>query len=405
MFVFIFDMLFLNHILRQRTKTKFKEQQQQLQQQQQQPLKIKQECDQKDPTKLFPSSAPGALNPQTNIKLPLSPQSSSPKINILQNISLPSVKEEAPETEVHVEPNEEAHSPQPSCSNENQAPKVQKPVLATIKTTQGLVLKPGDVQKSIKICPRKSVTKSVGQGQKLIVVSSAQQVTSSVLHKALTVPVVKNLSMKNFDKFKIVTSTTTVATVTTAVPITTTRNLPNSIRHKVVTVRTNTLAKKVSLSHLQVLNAKGSIKVLPFGGKIITKTTTLPSTNLILVNSAENATKSVTSTPIIMTAKTQETTVTQSEQPKEEGKSSVLAEILKASGVTASDSENCEEEGETACNKPLVPQERDAEGNQEENGEVPEENIVCEETTLEPPEEGYQEVDGTYVIVGKFLQL
>lgn len=373
------------------------------------------------------------LIPQSTIKLPLSPQSSSPKINVLQNITVPplktEVKEEMPDSVISEQNEEiEALSPQPSCSNENQAPKLQKPVIATIKTSQGLVLKPGDVHKSIKICPRKALAKTVSPGQKLIVVSTAQPVTSSVLHRALTVPIVKNL-----DKFKIVSSTTGA---TTTLPIAAVKSVgANSIRHKVVTVRTNTLPKKVSLSHLQLLNAKGSIKVLPFGGKIITKNTTLPTSNLIIVNSTEsnNTTKSITSTPVIMTTKPQESGVvaikaTESENVEqlkdEEQKSSVLADILKASGVTASDSETCEEESESQQTveieqpygaqddveqAPIVEINEEAcvveEKIVEENGDISVENMLCDETSAEHIEESFHEVDATYMILGKVLRL
>lgn len=369
------------------------------------------------------------LVPQTNIKLPLSPQSSSPKINVLQNITVPpiksEIKEETPDG-ANVEQNEEVEllSPQPSCSNENQAPKLQKPVIATIKTNQGLVLKPGDVHKSIKICPRKAITKTVSPGQKLIVVSTAQPVSSSVLHRALTVPIVKNL-----DKFKIVSSTTGTATT---LPLAAAKNVgANSIRHKVVTVRTNTLPKKVSLSHLQVLNAKGSIKVLPFGGKIITKTATIPTSNLIIVNSGESnsITKSITSTPVIMTAKPQEPEVVATkptenensiqERQKDEPKSSVLADILKASGVTVSDSENCEDETDNmeivqteptyVTTEEVTEEACVVEGKRaEENGEhieVSANNVVCEENNAEHVEEGFHEVGETYMILGKSFNL
>lgn len=121
----------------------------------------------------------------------------------------------------------------------------------------------------------------------------------------------------------------------------------------------------VSQFHFQVLNAKGSIKVLPFGGKILTKPTTSAS-NLFIMNTSESlqaSTISTTSTPVVMTSKLQDSrsSVTNTEMSniqtvdaisdvltdgkenitpaKTQGKSSVLAEILKASGVTSSDSE------------------------------------------------------------------
>lgn len=296
---------------------------------------------------------------QSNVKLPLSSQQSNPRINVLQNITVPSIKTEikteSPSVKIEEQNDEpETLSPQPSCSNENQVPKVQKSIVTATKSSQGVVMKP-DIHKSIKLCPKKSMAKTVSAGQKLIVVSTPQPVAPSMLHRALTVPVVKSL-----DKFKIVTTT---GTTTTTLPMTTAKGTGSSLKHKVVTVRTNSLPKKVSLSHLQFINAKGAIKVLPFGGKIITKTATIPTSNLIIVNSGEgkNTVKSVASTPVIFSTRSQDTTTTKTvedenvaeQQSKDQQKSSVLAEILKASGVTAADSEICEDE--TVNNEILQP--------------------------------------------------
>lgn len=381
------------------------------------------------------SSVPSLLGPQSNVKLPLSSQPSSPKINVLQNITVPSIKteikNETPSIQIDEENDEELEtsSPQPSCSNENQVPKVQKSVVTTTKSSQAVVMKPGDIHKSIKLCPKKAMAKSGSAGQKLIVVSAPQPVAPSMLHRALTVPVVKNL-----DKFKIVSTT---AATSTTLPMTAVKNAGNSLKHKVVTVRTNSLPKKVSLTHLQFLNAKGSIKVLPFGGKIITRTTTIPSSNLILVNSGDSkgTVKSIASTPVIFSTKPHDALTMKSaenenlaeQQSKDEQKSSVLAEILKASGVTAADSENCEEENVTN-HQELQPdpsfqiddnivQEITAEQitedscidetkDMEDSEELVEissiESLTCEENSAGHSNETC-EIEKSYMVLGKFL--
>lgn len=336
-----------NFLSRQRTKARVKEQQLQ--------IKVKQEQEQKDPLAIpHRTFSPANMQP---IKLPLSPQpnlTNSTKTNALPDDQLTPEQTRKNDTNT-----QEIPASQTSCSNENQAPK-GKSIITNNKLVQSLPpLKAiscpgpsGDIQKAIKICPRKTLTKAMPTGQKLLVVSNSQSTpTNSILQKTLTIPYVKNLSVKNFDKFKIVTTTT----ITNSLPVTPVTNSSfnsNSVKHKVVTVRTNPTTKKLSLSHLQVLNAKGNIKVLPFGGKILSKTTTAPASNLFIMNTTDGLqTKSILSAPV-MVAKPQEEIKTctndhteinvpnysiEAAIPKEENKSSVLAEILEASGVTTSD--------------------------------------------------------------------
>lgn len=248
------------------------------------------------------------------------------KINILQNITIPS------DSPVSIDSNEqqkiesnnlsqksfEKNLIQPSTSNDSLIPK-SKPFLNNTKISQHITLKQvpssspnsNDIGKTLKVCPTKKTitTKSVGAGQKLIVVSNPQTITNpSILHRTLTIPFVKNLSMKNFDKFKIVNPTSSTIQLT---PISNTITT-NSTKHKVVTVRTNQAVKKViPLSQLQVLNAKGGIKVLPIGGKIVTKSNVNATASPIyIVNTASNVpelTKSTPSTPVVMSYKLQET--------------------------------------------------------------------------------------------------
>ncbi|XP_044268475.1 BRCA2-interacting transcriptional repressor EMSY [Tribolium madens] len=256
------------------------------------------------------------LKPQT--KIPFSPimqSSNGPKITT--NLVLPPSGEETIEQIQNEINNYPQKSEAPSCSNENQAPRPK--LLTTTKPTQSLTFKqittPGT--SDIKLCPKKTITKpGTPLSQKLIVVSNAQTIhTSSILQKTLSIPLVKNISVKNFEKFKIVT-TSTPQLVTAA-------NNINSLKHKVVTVKTNPTTKKVI--PLSLLNSKGGIKVLPIGGKIVGKTTTTSSPPLYIVN---------TVTPKATTPAAAETPPSPS---KENGKSSVLGDILKASGVTTDD--------------------------------------------------------------------
>uniref|UniRef100_A0A6P7GBM0 Uncharacterized protein LOC114336109 n=1 Tax=Diabrotica virgifera virgifera TaxID=50390 RepID=A0A6P7GBM0_DIAVI len=283
------------------------------------------------------------------------------RIHILQNISLQSVKEELPDEELTEGNNSDTpeHSavPQvPLCSNENQAPKPK--VITTVKPNNSITVKqvspqtPGpstEPQKCIKITPKTPMTKTVNSGQKLIVVSNAQTIPSnSILQRTLQIPFVKNISIKKLDKFKIVTSNST----STNLHLTNVTNSGvNSVKHKVVTVKTNPSTKKViPLSQLQVMSSKGSIKVLPLGGKIVGKSVSGTSSPLYIVNTTQ-VSKSTT-TPTVTTSKLQTeksdvkleesgaeigstASTTTTNCTRENGKSSVLEDILKASGVIA----------------------------------------------------------------------
>ncbi|XP_031344644.1 BRCA2-interacting transcriptional repressor EMSY isoform X1 [Photinus pyralis] len=271
---------------------------------------------------------PNRILQQYPAKLPLSLSSASPKINILQNISIPPPSKEDESTEhlksdisnLSAPQNTDTRcpSPQPSCSNENQAPKSQKQTLVNLKPNSNITYKhiasPGpsnEAPKCLKVCTtRKPLTKAIG-GQKLIIVSNAQPINStSILQRTLSIPFVKNVSVKNFDKFKIVATSTSTNTLqlTSIGNVTSGAFTTNSAKHKVVTVKTNSTSKKViPLAQLQALNAKGSIKMLPLGGKFVTKaTTTSPLYIMNSVSGVQAITKSTSSTPVIMTCKPQE---------------------------------------------------------------------------------------------------
>lgn len=305
---------------------------------------------------------PQPIQQQTTIcPLPQQPLVTQ-KVNVLQNISLQSPKEEPLDQE---EMTANTKLPEqvpnvPVCANENQAPRPK--LITNLKPNANITIKqtpaqpPGpssEIQKSIKVCSsKKPITKTVNSGQKLIVVSNAQTIpTNSILQRTLQIPFVKNVSIKNFEKFKIVTSNSVPGNIQVS---NTTNSGMNSVKHKVVTVKTNPATKKViPFSQLQVLNSKGSIKVLPLGGKIVGKTMSASSSPLYIMNTvgaSQQFTKSNCTPQAITTAKAQggtgeETNPTVLENGneggdrsnRENGKSSVLADILKASGVISDD--------------------------------------------------------------------
>lgn len=241
-----------NGFCRQKSKTKVKDQQAQ--------LKNKQETEQQNVNHI--QQRPTQHTNNQPVKLPSPLQNDTPIVP--QDINLHDFEtEEMSEQVPIVETNNFVAakvqdrnnlSPQPGCSNENLTPK-PKQIVTSVKSNSNLSVKPlcsfglsGEMQKSIKICPRKTISKTIPSGQKLIVVSNA----NSILQRTLTIPFVKNLSVKNFDKFKIVTTTTTTGTVSSISSTNASNISTNSVKHKVVTLRTNPSTKKVSLSHLQV---------------------------------------------------------------------------------------------------------------------------------------------------------
>lgn len=388
-------------------------------------MKVKQEQEQKDPLAIpHRTFSPANMQP---IKLPLSPQ---PNLtNSTKTNTIPEEQTTSEQTRKNDANTQDVLAPQTSCSNENQAPK-GKSIIVNNKLTQSLPpLKAiscpgpsGDIHKAIKICPRKTLTKSMSTGQKLLVVSNSQSTpTNSILQKTLTIPYVKNLSVKNFDKFKIVTTTT----ITNSLPVTPVTNNSsfnsNSVKHKVVTVRTNPTTKKLSLSHLQVLNAKGNIKVLPFGGKILSKTTTAPASNLFIMNTNDGLqTKSILTTPLMMAKQQEErkplindhtetsvpTYSIEAAVPRE-NKSSVLAEILEASGVTACDAYGDSNQS-NLCNESMVVSQDSAfvdVNNMGKLGRVKSENGLEEETISvlrDVKNRGMEDVAVECTVVGKF---
>lgn len=284
------------------------------------------------------------------------PQFLNQRINVLQNITLQPIKDEiteAEETETNnlKIPEQSTITPVPVCSNENQAPKPK--LITNFKPNASITIKQpppqlagpsSDIQKNIKITTtKKPIAKAMNAGQKLIVVSNAQTIpSSSILQKTLQIPFVKNISIKNFEKFKIVTSNST----STSLQLTNVTNSGvNSVKHKVVAVKPNSSSKKViPLSQLQVLNSKGNIKVLPIGSKIVSKSVTGTSP-IYIVNTTQQITKSTPTQAIAMSKIQSEKPEVKSENVlnevdgvsspsnRENGKSSVLEDILKASGI------------------------------------------------------------------------
>ncbi|XP_074042716.1 uncharacterized protein isoform X2 [Leptinotarsa decemlineata] len=208
------------------------------------------------------------------------------KVNVLDNVNLQRTEEESEEgsekncSSVDIPENVLISS---VCPNENHAPSQRHKPIPNVKHNSSIASKfppsqlagsSNEVQKSQKIClGKKCNSKPVNSSQKLIVMSNPQTVpTSSILQRTLQIPFVKNVSIKNFEKFKIVTSSTTPTTLHLTNAI---NSGVNSVKHKLITVKSNSTAKKViPLSQLQVLNSKGSLKMLPLGGKVVGKTGT-----------------------------------------------------------------------------------------------------------------------------------
>lgn len=237
----------------------------------------------------------------------------SPKINILQNISIHgptggcAVEEQRPEPSCGGSapaplPSEDAKDESKPVPNHHNKVYVNAPNISgssvvaaggggsggssgsctsgSAKVNQ-LTIKAGGganevMQKTFKVCtPRKPIppTKTVttSSGQKLIVVSTPQTLTSStIIQRTLSTFPLKNFSMKNLDKVKIVSGNATTAPAI---------HIQNSVKQKVVTMRT-TANKKIM--PVQVLNTKTGIKVLPIGGKIISKNGEHTSEDIII---------------------------------------------------------------------------------------------------------------------------
>lgn len=269
---------------------------------------------------------------------------------------------------------------------------VTKPVTScsnTIKVQQApVVVNANEVaKKSVKICPARKVitgSRNQPQSQKLIIVSNSQgSTTPSILQRTLTIPYLKTISMKNLDKLKVISSTS--SSVTTNVTTSVTIQKPKLLAVK--KMKTNSSNKPISIPfiqsvQLQALQNKGAIKMVPLSTttKITSKPTVINTTSgsVYIMNSNTNiaAVTASNSSPIMTTkAQTsneiaQETTqkniyiiknddnkqptvslINNSENPilnqnvvlvnvqqqKAEQKSSVLTDILKASGVIPND--------------------------------------------------------------------
>lgn len=252
----------------------------------------------------------------------------------------------------------------------------------------------GEMHKTIKVCtsrkPAITKTMTTSTGQKLIVVSNPQSITtSSILQRTLTIPFVKNLSVKNIDKFKIVTTNST--TPVQLAPINSTSTFSANTKHKVVTVRTNPIKKVIPISQLQVLNAKGGIKVLPIGGKIVTKTNGNSGSPIYIVNSSTNMqalTKSTSSTPsVVMSPMAQECSLSlkkETEEKENNDNLDVVETVKKHFEDKEIEQYNMEEiKAETnEDDKKIKPEIIYDKSNEEERMDVDEAELSDSETTL-----------------------
>lgn len=253
-----------------------------------------------------------------------------------------------------------------------------------IKVQAPVVVNANEVTtKSIKICPARKVVTAGSrvqpQSQKLIIVSNSQgNTTSSILQRTLTIPYVKTISMKNLDKLKVISTTSSASTNNATTSVTTQKP-----KFLAVTKMKNS-SKPISIPfiqsvQLQALQNKGAIKMIPLSTttKITTSKPTVINTtsgSVYIMNSNTNISAVTTSNASpIMTTKPQTPTedvpqknvyvlknddakpptvsvINNSEgsilnqnvvllnvPPKVEQKSSVLTDILKASGVIPND--------------------------------------------------------------------
>ncbi|XP_060518255.1 BRCA2-interacting transcriptional repressor EMSY [Cylas formicarius] len=214
---------------------------------------------------------PNPVQPSSHAKLQQSnsqiSQSGMGKVNIIQNIALPP----ATPTDDGSASTESAERIPISFSNPAKVvsikPNVAVPVNHPVKQSSAST----DPEKIRFGSPR-----PINKGQKLIVVSNAQTITSnSILQKTLSVPMSK-VTKLNLDKFKIIPSTIQVTAVVNSQSTT-------PAKHNVVTLKSNHGKKVIPLSHFQMLNSKGGIKVLPLSGKILGKTVSVTSSNSICV--------------------------------------------------------------------------------------------------------------------------
>lgn len=214
------------------------------------------------------------------------------KINVIQNLVInPSQTEESSEifqnelNNHHLVVQKTDHL---QVINPNESQTTRLKVMSPLKPVANLAFKHltantssgptnNDFQKTMKVGAPKRTSAKQGPplpfNQKLIVVSNAQTTQSnSILQKTLSVPLMKNISMKNLEKFKIVTTTSSQISIS--------NNVAN-FKPKMVTVKTNPASQKVI--PLSMLNSRGAIKVLPIGGKIIGRNTTSTTSQPIFI--------------------------------------------------------------------------------------------------------------------------
>lgn len=201
----------------------------------------------------------------------------TPKINIIQNISLPVCKEEVTLSEETVK---KEIPKNPLLTNENQAPITAplniKPLNNTVfigKQSTSTCL--GDSEQAVDTSKINITKKQISKGQKLIVVSNPQTLpTNSILQKTLSVPMNK-LTKLNLEKFKIVPN----SQLPSSLQVTNVINNQQVVtpKPKMVTIKGNSGKKVIPLSQLQMLNPKGSLKVVPYSGKMLDKNISLNS--------------------------------------------------------------------------------------------------------------------------------
>ncbi|KAF7271775.1 uncharacterized protein LOC143193594 [Rhynchophorus ferrugineus] len=193
---------------------------------------------------------------------------STPSNNVLQKVNVQSISVSTLESDpVLDESFSRDHISDSAMVNENQAPSPRNISIKLNNTIKSSSSTAEDTEHSAETVIKINSPKTINKGQKLIVVSTAQSVSTQ---KTLSVPLNK-LSKFNLEKFKIVGS----SQFPTTLQVSSVGNNQN-LSPKLVTLKSTSGKKVIPLSQLHMLNSKG-LKVVPYSGKVYDKHITLPN--------------------------------------------------------------------------------------------------------------------------------
>ncbi|XP_066141227.1 BRCA2-interacting transcriptional repressor EMSY [Euwallacea fornicatus] len=186
------------------------------------------------------------------------------KVNIIQNIAIPSAKTDF--VSVRDAPKETAISPLPHNDIPTKNLPLNPVVLLNIQQSMNTVCNNTNEELVSDTNKKSTPKKTISIGQKVIVVSNSQTLpTNSILQKTLSVPMNK-LQKLNLDKFKIVPNPHTQISTTAPLQL----SSPNLIasKPKLVTIKGTSNKKVIPLSKLQMFNPKANLKVIPYDGTL-----------------------------------------------------------------------------------------------------------------------------------------